>query len=259
MFREHSSSQGRWISPDRAGAAAVDPTNPQTWNRYAYVGNSPIIYVDPLGLLAVGCPGELHQAADPWCGGGGSGGGGGEGGGFCDGSSDCNGTGGIFCDASGGCGAGSAGLLAGQLGNFQQTMGVYLSCLSYKFQCDANGNYYNPNYLLQANGQYNRLIVNLADVFGPSVTADPTNCDLMGGHCNFILSCDSSQTVCPSAGRYDDGIHIENVDGVLMVHDDTVSPWTGPFTFGALFTGNFWEHGFVDLIGGTFFVGAFPQ
>lgn len=46
---------------------------------------------------------------------------------------------------------------------------------------------------------------------------------------------------------------------LLVVHDDTVSPWTGPFTFGALFTGNFWEHGIVDLVGGTFFVGAFPQ
>jgi hypothetical protein len=53
--------------------------------------------------------------------------------------------------------------------------------------------------------------------------------------------------------------------GALWVHDDTVSPWTGTgqpsfgTVFGALFTGNFWEHGFVDLIGGTFFVGAFPQ
>jgi hypothetical protein len=48
-------------------------------------------------------------------------------------------------------------------------------------------------------------------------------------------------------------------DESLWIHDDTVSPWISPntFTFGALFTGNFWEHGFVDLIGGTFFVGAF--
>jgi len=26
---------GRWISPDPAGLSAVDPTNPQSWNRYA--------------------------------------------------------------------------------------------------------------------------------------------------------------------------------------------------------------------------------
>jgi RHS repeat-associated protein len=49
-FREQSPSQGRWLSPDPAGLAAVDPTSPQTWNRYAYVGNSPCSQVDPLGL-----------------------------------------------------------------------------------------------------------------------------------------------------------------------------------------------------------------
>ena len=37
LYREYSPVQGRWISPDPAGLAAVDPTNPQSWNRYAYV------------------------------------------------------------------------------------------------------------------------------------------------------------------------------------------------------------------------------
>jgi RHS repeat-associated protein len=49
-YRENSPSQGRWISPDPAGLAAVDPTNPQTWNRYAYVTNQPLSFTDPLGL-----------------------------------------------------------------------------------------------------------------------------------------------------------------------------------------------------------------
>ncbi len=49
-FRRLSPSQGRWISPDPAGLAAVDPTNPQTWNRYAYVANNPLSFIDPLGL-----------------------------------------------------------------------------------------------------------------------------------------------------------------------------------------------------------------
>jgi RHS repeat-associated protein len=49
-FREYSPTQGRWISPDPAGLAAVDPTNPQTWNRYAYVMNNPLSFIDPLGL-----------------------------------------------------------------------------------------------------------------------------------------------------------------------------------------------------------------
>ena len=46
--------QGRWISPDPAGIVAVDPSNPQTWNRYAYVMNNPLSYVDPLGLVTPG-------------------------------------------------------------------------------------------------------------------------------------------------------------------------------------------------------------
>jgi len=51
MFREYSvAQQGRWISPDPVGVAAVDPSNPQSWNRYAYVLNAPTFLVDPLGL-----------------------------------------------------------------------------------------------------------------------------------------------------------------------------------------------------------------
>ena len=50
LFRQQSSSQGRWLAPDPAGLAAVDITNPQTWNRYAYVMNDPVDNYDPLGL-----------------------------------------------------------------------------------------------------------------------------------------------------------------------------------------------------------------
>jgi RHS repeat-associated protein len=48
--RQYRSSQGRWLSPDPAGVAAVNPSNPQTWNRYAYALNNPLRYTDPLGL-----------------------------------------------------------------------------------------------------------------------------------------------------------------------------------------------------------------
>ena len=58
LFREHSAGMGRWLSPDPAGLAAVDITNPQTWNRYAYVGNNPLSNVDPVGF----CPKGTHQA-----------------------------------------------------------------------------------------------------------------------------------------------------------------------------------------------------
>ena len=52
QFRQYSSSYARWMTPDPAGLAAVDPSNPQTWNRYAYVRNMPLALIDPLGT----CP-----------------------------------------------------------------------------------------------------------------------------------------------------------------------------------------------------------
>ncbi len=54
MFREQSPGQGRWISPDPAGMGAVSLTDPQSWNRYAYVSNSPLTSIDPLGLVCTG-------------------------------------------------------------------------------------------------------------------------------------------------------------------------------------------------------------
>jgi len=51
--REYS-IQGRWPSPDPAGLAAVDPMNPQSWNRYAYALNDPTDLVDPSGLGSCG-------------------------------------------------------------------------------------------------------------------------------------------------------------------------------------------------------------
>lgn len=41
------------VSPDPAGLSAVNTTNPQTWNSYAYVSNSPLDAVDPLGLCGL--------------------------------------------------------------------------------------------------------------------------------------------------------------------------------------------------------------
>src|SRR5438874_11161254 len=51
LFREQTATEGRWLTPDPAGMAAVDPTNPQSWNRYAYVVNSPLGLIDLLGLV----------------------------------------------------------------------------------------------------------------------------------------------------------------------------------------------------------------
>jgi len=50
LYREYSPTQDRWISPDPAGMAAVDVSNPQSWNRYIYVLGSPLSLIDPSGL-----------------------------------------------------------------------------------------------------------------------------------------------------------------------------------------------------------------
>jgi RHS repeat-associated protein len=47
--RYYSNVTGRFFSPDPARASA-SLSNPQTWNRYAYVHNDPVNFGDPAGL-----------------------------------------------------------------------------------------------------------------------------------------------------------------------------------------------------------------
>ncbi|MBW8869619.1 MAG: RHS repeat-associated core domain-containing protein, partial [Acidobacteriales bacterium] len=49
MFRQYSPTQGRWMSPDPY-TGSYDFSDPQSLNRYAYVGNSPLGATDPTGL-----------------------------------------------------------------------------------------------------------------------------------------------------------------------------------------------------------------
>jgi len=51
LFRQYSSSLGRWTTPDPAGQAACSLQDPQSLNRYAYVKNDPLDHVDPSGLF----------------------------------------------------------------------------------------------------------------------------------------------------------------------------------------------------------------
>ena len=58
QVRQFSSAQGHWMSPDPY-SGSYDFSNPQSFNRYAYVQNGPLGYLDPFGLehvqLADGC------------------------------------------------------------------------------------------------------------------------------------------------------------------------------------------------------------
>ena len=58
--REYS-TQGRWPSPDPSGLASAHPTDPRSWNRYAYVLNDPLALVDPLGLDCKWSNGAIDQ------------------------------------------------------------------------------------------------------------------------------------------------------------------------------------------------------
>jgi RHS repeat-associated protein len=54
LYREYHPNSSRWIQPDPSGLQAASLTNPQTWNRYAYVANNPLAFVDPMGLSMIG-------------------------------------------------------------------------------------------------------------------------------------------------------------------------------------------------------------
>jgi len=88
QFRRYLPTEGRWLTPDPAGLAAVDLTNPRSLNRYAYVMNNPTTLIDPSGLDTVSCtingqPGFCTTVT-------GSGGNGGS----CEDTADCGGAGG---------------------------------------------------------------------------------------------------------------------------------------------------------------------
>jgi len=48
--REYKGIHGRWPSPGPAGIHSVRMKDPQTFDRHAYVRNSPLSRLDPLGL-----------------------------------------------------------------------------------------------------------------------------------------------------------------------------------------------------------------
>ncbi len=121
-----STTQSRWLSPDPYNGS-YDITNPQSFNRYSYVANNPMAFIDPSGLTSLGgCYLEyLLGIHDSTCGDGGAGGSGGTGGaygGYAGGYSGAGASpsgegGGGYSGGGGGAGSGSADGILGYAPN----------------------------------------------------------------------------------------------------------------------------------------------
>jgi len=68
LFRKYDPSAGRWLSPDPYGWNAVNGTDPQSLNRYAYVENQPMKAIDPFGLiLCISSDGSAFDSGTDSC------------------------------------------------------------------------------------------------------------------------------------------------------------------------------------------------
>jgi RHS repeat-associated protein len=274
LFRQQSQSQGRWLVPDPAGLAAADITNPQTWNRYAYVGNNPLNAVDPKGLykginifIPTFLPGVL---------------GGGEDCGLGECGSFGSGFGGVIVDGvpEGGTsvlGGNSMAACPNNVCNGFTDSGEYFQFVAgaggasgyIRFSDiqqginEGNGTFYSDqqwqSYIAQTFAskifaQFNRLLGNLPP--GGALPDGMQGEYVDGGNANFTYTC-SDWTQC-GPGRYPDGVHVECAgggfgctSGALVAHDDTASPFIGTSVFSNFSPMNFLIHVSSDLIGGN--------
>jgi RHS repeat-associated protein len=288
LHRKYESSLGRWLNPDPAGPAAANPANPQSWNRYAYVGNRPTVLTDALGLLSASnaC---LYVRARPMSSGA---------------MSDCGygpgpGPGGVSIDGGAPIPVGEFG--SGSLGGGESAVQCPDNVCSglgtddngetafVEFIATAGGvsGYYNPedladgiyeyggqlynsdNYQSLLEQQYDAQIAaqcgSVNDALAAnniSATATCSGSFVQGGHANFTLVCDDDSQDCLAAGRYDDGLHIEfnSSTGLYYAHDDTASPYIGSsFNWATFNPWNLLVHGVVDVIGGNIAVYVFPH
>jgi RHS repeat-associated protein len=63
MFRKYDSGWGRWTSPDPYGGS-MSTSDPQSFNRYAYVSNDPVNFTDPAGLEGDTLSNAINGAAN---------------------------------------------------------------------------------------------------------------------------------------------------------------------------------------------------
>ena len=60
--RMYNSSRGRFMTPDPIGLKAANVKRPESMNRYSYVRNDPINFIDPGGMIA--CPASVCGGPD---------------------------------------------------------------------------------------------------------------------------------------------------------------------------------------------------
>jgi RHS repeat-associated protein len=66
QYRQYNSTQGHWVRPDPY-YGSYDFSNPQSFDRYAYAGNSPLANVDPQGLESYPtCPPQSSAGCSEW-------------------------------------------------------------------------------------------------------------------------------------------------------------------------------------------------
>ena len=276
-------AQARYYVNRLALFSALDPLpgsamDPQTLNRYDYVRNNPISFVDPTGSNRVKGGGDCNPDAQI-CGGGPGFAGNDGGNGYCGADSESCGGGSDPNGVPWSFGPGYLIQTTSPLATLAAAQSRYLSIINTGWDPALGINWNNLNLLKQAQAQYDRLSANLladfgllCDQDGNCTSADPTDCTLIWGHCNFNFAC-PDWTVC-GPGRYDNGVHIEcAADGSsncqpgdpLIAHDDTASPWLqtwgqpSQFGFSTFFTGNFWVHAGVDYTLPRIGLIIFPQ
>jgi len=64
-FCKPCASTGSFFTPDPGGIKTADPTDPGSWNRYAYVQGDPVNFNDPTGMISVNCQDDPEGSGCP--------------------------------------------------------------------------------------------------------------------------------------------------------------------------------------------------